>query len=62
MLSNTYIPNNLLSNDFNYKEQIYSVYGMYENSYKKFGYQVGLTTRTGFHEIRANGYGTKFRE
>ncbi len=31
-----------VSNDFSYNEQIHSVYGTYENKYKKFGYQVGL--------------------
>lgn len=40
--SNTYLPNNLLSNDFNYNEQIHALYGTFENNYKKFGYQVGL--------------------
>lgn len=39
---NTYVPNNLLSNDFKYSEQIHAVYGTFENTYKKFGYQVGL--------------------
>jgi outer membrane receptor protein involved in Fe transport len=40
--SSSWIPNNLLSNDFLYNEQIHAVYGTYENTYKKFGYQIGL--------------------
>jgi len=39
---NSFVPNNLLSNDFLYKEQIHSFYGTFENNYKNFGYQVGL--------------------
>lgn len=39
---NQFVPNNLLSNDFLYKEQIHAVYGTFENTYKKFGYQVGI--------------------
>lgn len=40
--TNSFKPNTLLSNTFKYNEQIYSAYGTYENSYKKFGYQLGL--------------------
>ncbi|MCU0372719.1 MAG: TonB-dependent receptor [Ignavibacteria bacterium] len=40
--SNSFVPNYLLSNDFLYKEQIFAVYGTFENNFKKFGYQVGL--------------------
>ncbi|MCI0473548.1 MAG: outer membrane beta-barrel family protein, partial [Ignavibacteria bacterium] len=39
---NSFVPNYLLSNDFLYKEQIFAVYGTFENNFKKFGYQVGL--------------------
>jgi outer membrane receptor protein involved in Fe transport len=37
-----FMPNYLFSNDFIYNEQIYAVYGTFENNFKKFGYQVGL--------------------
>ncbi len=40
--TNQFEPNYFLSNDFLYKEQIHAVYGTFENTYKKFGYQVGL--------------------
>jgi outer membrane receptor protein involved in Fe transport len=38
----SWIYNSLTSNDFTYKDQVYSVYANYGNTYKNFGYQVGL--------------------
>lgn len=40
--TNTFNTDASVSNDFSYNEQIHSIYGTYENKYKKFGYQVGL--------------------
>lgn len=34
--------NNLTSNNFTYKDQVYSAYSNYGNTYKNFGYQIGL--------------------
>lgn len=38
----SWIFNSLTSNDFTYKDQVYSAYANYGNTYKNFGYQVGL--------------------
>jgi len=34
--------NSLTSNNFRYKDQVYSTYANYGNTYKNFGYQIGL--------------------
>jgi outer membrane receptor protein involved in Fe transport len=41
-IQQNWIYNSLTSNDFTYKDQVYSVYANYGNTYKNFGYQVGL--------------------
>lgn len=38
----SWIYNSLTSNDFTYKDQVYSVYTNYGNTFKNFGYQLGL--------------------
>lgn len=38
----TFVTDGNLTNNFEYKEQIHSFYGLYANSYKDFKYQVGL--------------------
>ena len=38
----TWIEDPLRKTDFDYKEQIYAVYGIYSNNFNKFQYQVGL--------------------
>ncbi len=40
----------LLKNHYDYKEQIYAVYGIYSNSWKKFKYQAGLR----FEQVLSN--------
>lgn len=40
----------LLKNYYDYKEQIYAVYGIYSNSWKKFKYQAGLR----FEQVLSN--------
>jgi outer membrane receptor protein involved in Fe transport len=37
-----WIYNSLISNNFDYKDQVYSAYANYGNTYKNFGYQFGL--------------------
>ncbi len=39
---NQFVEDILLRNNFRYNEQVHAVYGTFENSYKKFGYQLGL--------------------
>lgn len=41
-IQNTFETNALLANNFDYKEQIHSLYGLYVNNYKDFKYQFGL--------------------
>lgn len=38
----TYISQEALKNRYDYNEQIYAIYGIYANSWKKFRYQAGL--------------------
>jgi len=38
----TYITNLFRNTDFDYKEQVYAVYGIYSNNIDKFQYQIGL--------------------
>ncbi|MBK7631078.1 MAG: TonB-dependent receptor [Ignavibacteriales bacterium] len=40
--SSVWIDDPLRKTDFNYKEQIYAVYGIYSNNINKFQYQIGL--------------------
>lgn len=40
--SSIWIDDPLRKTDFNYKEQIYAVYGIYSNNLNKFQYQIGL--------------------
>ncbi|HQJ45836.1 MAG TPA: TonB-dependent receptor [Ignavibacteriaceae bacterium] len=40
--SGSWINNPTRKTDFNYKEKIYAVYGIYSNNYDKFQYQIGL--------------------
>lgn len=40
--SQSWIYNYLTSNNFKYKDQVYSAYANYGNTYKNFGYQLGL--------------------
>ena len=40
--SQSWIYNSLISNNFTYKDQVYSVYSNYGNTYKSFGFQLGL--------------------
>ncbi|MFA5405407.1 MAG: TonB-dependent receptor [Ignavibacteria bacterium] len=62
--SQSWIYNSLTSNDFTYKDQVYSVYSNYGNKYKNFGYQVGLRLEQTFtksqqlttHEDFENNY------
>lgn len=49
--SNEWIVDPLYSNEMDYYNQIHSVYGMYSNTYKKFGYQLGLRGEYNFREI-----------
>jgi outer membrane receptor protein involved in Fe transport len=39
---NIFTPDALLANNFDYKEKIHSLYGIYVNNYKDFKYQFGL--------------------
>lgn len=41
-VSSSWIDNPFSKTDFNYKEQIYAVYGIYSNTIDKFQYQLGL--------------------
>jgi outer membrane receptor protein involved in Fe transport len=41
-VQNVFIPDVNLNNNFDYKEQIHSLYGLYVNNYKDFKYQVGV--------------------
>jgi outer membrane receptor protein involved in Fe transport len=41
-LLQNWIYNSLTSNDFTYKDQVYSAYANYGNTYKNFGFQFGL--------------------
>lgn len=40
--SNEFVPDIGLNNNFEYKEQIHALYGLYVNNYKDFKYQFGL--------------------
>jgi outer membrane receptor protein involved in Fe transport len=42
IILNTYLPDAGLTNNFEYKEQIHSLYGLYVNNYKDFKYQFGV--------------------
>ncbi len=48
--SNEYESQPLLKNNYDYKEQIFAVYGIYSNSWKKFKYQAGLR----FEQVLSN--------
>lgn len=50
-LSDEWIENPLYSNEMTYSNDIHSVYGMYTNTYKKFGYQLGLRGEYNYREI-----------
>lgn len=41
-LQQKWIYNSLISNNFDYKDQVYSVYANYGNTFKNFSYQLGL--------------------
>jgi outer membrane receptor protein involved in Fe transport len=41
-IQNAFITDALLANNFDYKEQIHSLYGLYAGKINNFGYQVGL--------------------
>ncbi|MCX6161740.1 MAG: TonB-dependent receptor [Ignavibacteriae bacterium] len=41
-IQNAFLPDVNLNNNFEYKEQIHSFYGLYVNNYKDFKYQAGL--------------------
>jgi len=41
-IQNAFLPDVNLNNNFEYKEQIHSLYGLYVNNYKDFKYQMGL--------------------
>lgn len=52
-----WIFNSDISNDFNYKDRVYSAYANYGNTYKNFSYQVGLRleqTFTKFNQLTTN--------
>ncbi len=46
--SQSWVYNYLTSNDFTYKDQVYSAYANYGNTYKNFGYQIGLRVEQTF--------------
>lgn len=48
----SWVYNYLTSNDFTYKDQVYSVYANYGNTYKNFGYQIGLRVEQTFTKSR----------
>jgi outer membrane receptor protein involved in Fe transport len=60
----SWIFNTFTSNDFTYKDQVYSAYANYGNTYKNFGYQLGLRLEQTFtksqqlttHEDFENNY------
>ena len=41
-IQNAFITDNLLTNNFDYKEQIHAIYGLYANKINDFGFQIGL--------------------
>ena len=41
-IQQSWIFNSFASNNFTYKDQVYSAYANYGNTYKNFGYQIGL--------------------
>jgi outer membrane receptor protein involved in Fe transport len=40
--ANTWGPSSLIDNEYDYKEQIHALYGIYSNSFGKFNFQAGL--------------------
>ncbi len=60
----SWVHNSLTSNDFTYKDHVYSLYTNYGNTYKNFGYQIGLRLEQTFtksqqlttHEDFENNY------
>jgi outer membrane receptor protein involved in Fe transport len=49
--SNEWIENPVYSNSMDFQNDIHSLYGMYANTYKKFGYQIGLRGEYNYREI-----------
>lgn len=49
--SNEWTENPLYSNSMEFEDNIHSLYGMYSNTYKKFGYQIGLRSEYNYRKI-----------
>lgn len=58
--SQNWIYNSLISNNFKYKDQVYSAYANYGNTYKNFGYQIGLRLEQTFTKSEQLTMGQNF--
>ncbi len=47
-----WVEDTVYSNDMDFKRDIYSVYGIYSNSWRSFGYQLGLRGEYTYREIK----------
>lgn len=55
-LNNEYEINLPLTNTFNSKDQVHALYANYQNSYKRFGYQIGLRAEDATLDTRLGRY------
>jgi len=51
-LTNDWVENDLYSNSSDFQRNIYSVYAIYANTYKMFGYQLGMRGEYTYREIK----------